>query len=358
MRLHAIVRLLPCVALLGAAQPPRNYDLQQVGDGVYALVRRDPEAFANNANSLIVVGDRDVIVVDAQFTRAATLETLAAIRGLTRKPVRYVVDTHWHDDHAAGNQVYRDTFPAVEFVAQANTREDLATLGAENRKGQLAAVKPYVARLRRLLAQGLGGDSTPTTARERAALESTIAIAERYAAEAPGFRETLPTLTFRDRLTLERGAQTVEVRWFGRANTRGDAVVWLPRQRVVATGDLVVSPAPFAFNAYVGEWIGALDSVRALGAAVILPGHGPVMRDDAYVRRVRDMLAAVRDQAVAAVARGATLDEARRTIRLDQDRRALAGDEKWLRLLFDNFFLGPAVSRAYEEAAAAAKAPG
>ncbi len=281
--------------------PPRSggadpFDVEQLGDGVYAIVRHDPIAFANNANSLVVVGDSSVLVVDAQFTRLATMQTLAAIRRITTKPVRYVVNTHWHDDHVAGNQVYRDTFPNVEFISHDSTRADLATLGAQNRKGTWDATGPYTARLERLMAQGLGADSTPIVPLERAALESTVGIARQYFAEKPGFRETLADITFARSLTLHLGAQRIDVRYFGRGNTRGDAVVFVPNAKVVATGDLVVAPVPFAFGAYAGDWIVALDSVSALGATAIVPGHGPVMHDDSYMRHVQRMLVRIRDE--------------------------------------------------------------
>lgn len=322
--------------------------VERLGDGVYAIVRHDPVAFANNANSLVVVGDSGVLVVDAQFTRAATLETLRAIRGLTSKPVRWVVNTHWHDDHVAGNQIYRDTFPGADFVAQANTKADLVALGTPNRRATWAAEPAYVGRLRPLMAHGLGGDSLPLTARERAALERTIAILEQYEAEEAEFRETLPTITFDRTLSLGTGRQRVELHWFGPANTRGDAVVVVPAQRIVATGDLVVAPAPFAFGSDVGGWILALDSLRALGATTFVPGHGPVMRDDAYVRQEQRMLVTVRDRTTAAFQAGArTLDSVRRRVRLDDLRDAVAGPDKWDRVVFDTFFANPAVGQVF-----------
>src|SRR3981081_3204563 len=76
----------------------------------------------------------DVIVVDTQSNFGATKEVLAALRKLTDKPVRFVINTHWHDDHVIGNQIYRDAFPAVEFIAHANVRRYLLTKGASNRK--------------------------------------------------------------------------------------------------------------------------------------------------------------------------------------------------------------------------------
>ena len=336
-----------------AQHAPDRFHVDTLGTGVYAIVRHDPIAFANNANSLVVIGDSGVLVVDAQFTRVATNQTVGAIRRLTSKPVRYVVNTHWHDDHVAGNQVYRDSFPNVLFVSHENTRVDLATLGAENRKGTITAGGAFVARIKRLMAMGLGGDSTPLSANERAAMSSVVDIMDDYIAEAPAFRETLADITFHDRLTIQLGGKrTVDVRWFGPANTRGDAVVWVPDQRVVATGDLVVHPVPFAFNAFVSGWISALDSVQALNAAVTLPGHGPVMRDQRYVQHVSRMLRTIRDETAQQVARGAPLDSVRKSVTLASDRAAVTGGEKWLNVMFGGFFLGPSVGRAYAEATA------
>src|SRR4051812_21529897 len=171
------------------------FDVEKLADNVYAIVRHDPISFVNNANSLIVIGDDAVLVVDAQFTRLATNQTIGAIRQITSKPVRYVVNTHWHDDHVAGNQVYRDSFPGVQFIAQANTRADLIALGAPNRRATWDAAGLFTARLERLLAQGLGDDSMPVVPLERATMENTIVLGRQYLAERAGFQETLPDLT-------------------------------------------------------------------------------------------------------------------------------------------------------------------
>src|SRR5918995_7466446 len=114
-----------------------NLELVRLASGVFAAVRAEPLSLAVNSNSLIIVRDKDVVVIDAQFTRAATQQTIAAIRKVTKKPVGYVINTHWHDDHVAGDQVYRDSFPAVRFVMHGNTAADLATLGVTNRRNQL-----------------------------------------------------------------------------------------------------------------------------------------------------------------------------------------------------------------------------
>src|SRR5918995_6632332 len=151
-----------------------NLELVRLDSGVFAAVRTEPLSLAVNSNSLIIVRDKDVVVIDAQFTRAATQQTIAAIRKVTKKPVGYVINTHWHDDHVAGDQVYRDSFPSVRFVMQENTMADLTALGVPNRKQQVEAVPAVVEQFERLLSLGLGLERTPASREERRAVISAI----------------------------------------------------------------------------------------------------------------------------------------------------------------------------------------
>lgn len=340
----AVALLTPA---LQAGSP--GLDLVKLSDRVYAAVRRDPLSLAVNSNSLIVIRDSDVVVVDAQFTRAATQETIAAIRSVTRKPVRYVINTHWHDDHLAGDQVYQDSFPGVRFVMQANTAADLVSLGAPNREGTVQGAPPVADRFDRLLALGLGIDSTPVSAQERVAVTSALEIIRQYLKEAPGFRDVVATDTVQSRMTLA-GNPRVDIYWFGPGNTRGDLVINLPDQRIVATGDLVVAPVPFGFASNPAEWIGALDSIAALRPRVLLPGHGPVMRNLDYLASERGILVRARDAAREAVSRGDSLNALLETDALDDERRRISSGEKWMTYLFNNFFLYPVLTRAYQEA--------
>jgi cyclase len=349
---HVLITTIGGLGLWNGTRAAPDPEIVPLAPNVYAAVRNAPLGLAGNANSLIVVRANDVIVVDAQFTRQATLENLAALRRLTRLPVSYVINTHWHDDHLAGNQVYRDTFPNVRFVMHANTAADLVTLGAPNRDGQVRFAPPALARFERLLAAGLGIDSTPVSAAERASVTNAIGIMRQYVAEAPGFRATHATDIVRTQLTLGAGDDRVDIRWFGRANTRGDLVVSVPGRGIVATGDLVVAPVPYAFNSYPAEWVAVLDSVLALEPRVVVPGHGPVMRDVAYVQSVRRMLARVRDETAASVVRGDSLPATLRVVTLDDERLRVTADEKWMNHMFRSFFLDPAVGRAYEQAKA------
>jgi glyoxylase-like metal-dependent hydrolase (beta-lactamase superfamily II) len=346
----------PAVTATDGTQFP-NTEVVRLDQGVYAAVRREPLGLAVNANSLLLVRDTDVVVVDAQFTRAATRETIAALRTITDKPVRYVITTHWHDDHVAGNQVYRDSFPGVRFVMHANTAADLVAVGAPNRTATVEGAPPLADRYERLLGMGLGIDSTPASPAESASVTSAIRIIRAYIAEDSGYRAIPADDTVQRRLTLGTGRDRVDVVWFGLGNTRGDLVVHLPDKGIVATGDLIVAPIPFAFGSNPADWVGALDSIAALGPRILLPGHGPVMRDVTYLRTVRDALERIRDETAQAVARGDSVDVILDTVTLDDLRLRLTGDAKWLNYMFRSFFVRPAVRRAHEQARAPGPTP-
>jgi cyclase len=113
-----IILFLLCspISVFGQA---RKFEVVKVADGIYAALRKEPPGFAVESNSVFIVCEEDVIVVDAQSNYASTREVLAALRGVTNKPVRYVINTHWHDDHIVGNRVYAEAFPGLEFIAHA-----------------------------------------------------------------------------------------------------------------------------------------------------------------------------------------------------------------------------------------------
>jgi cyclase len=331
--------------------PADGFALQRLADGVYAAIRNEPPGFAVDANALIVVNDEDVLVVDANDTPSSAKEVIAAIRTLTARPVRFVVNTHWHDDHIMGNQTYRDAYPGVDFVAHESMREYLPTAGVAARRQMLDGATQFRDFLRGVLEKNTSIRGGPLSGEERESHRSDIGLADRYIAESPGVPIVSPTVTIQDRLTLYRGRRVIEILHLGRGHTRGDVVVHLPVEGIVAAGDLVVWPVPLvgADQSYVADWGGTLDKLVALHAKAIVPGHGPVLRDDAYPRRMASLFRSVTAQAQAAIARGETEEQARKSVRLDDFRGQFAGDSMLRKLLFDNYVAGPSVGAIYRE---------
>ena len=351
--------LLPLVVLGAARAMPaadRGFEVQTLAPGVHALVRTEPPGFYRQPNVVVIEREADVVVVDALFTQAGTREVVAAIRALTSKPVRWVVNTHPHDDHVTGNQVYRAAFPEAQLVAHPTTREEITTHGPRKREEFLAALPPSVGFLRGLLTSGKSFGEGPISAEERIGFASDTLLMTAIMGEVFTFRRTPPTVDVADRLSLGDARRPIEVRFLGRGHTSGDLVVHLPAERIVIAGDLVVHPIPLVGStSHPGDYERTLGALRALQPALLVPGHGPVLRDLAYVAQVERLLATVNAGARDAVARGESLAQARQRVTLAAERAAFAGDDRLLGVVFDNYVAQPAVARAFEEATAAAR---
>jgi glyoxylase-like metal-dependent hydrolase (beta-lactamase superfamily II) len=329
----------------------RGFDVEKLADGVYAVMRREPAGLAVHANNLFIVNEDDVVVVDTSQSLALTKEIIAALRKITTKPVKFVINTHWHDDHYIGNQVYREAFPGVEFIAHAATLTDYPADGVPNRQQMKAGIPPLLAKVKELLQQNKNLAGQDLTAEERAAFESDIEWAERYLQEVPTADVILPSIAVTDRLTFTRGKRTIEIRSVGPGHSQADLIVHLPADNIVIAGDLVIWPIPLAgLKSSIGGWVTALQRIRDLKPAVIVPGHGPLMRDDAYLEQMQGVFRSLKQQVDAAVARGETLEQVRKSVDLADWRATFAAGSQLRAFLFDYYVTGPGVAAAFREA--------
>jgi len=356
MLIHKFICLLAAllVPLTVAAQKPQ-FEVVRVGEGVYACVRTEPPGLTVNGNTVFIINDDDVVVVDTTLTPGSAKETIAALKKLTNKPVKYVINTHWHDDHVMGNVAYREAFPGVEFIAHTNTRTYLPSTGMNNRK-QAMSDQGYPAFINALKSRLQKGDSVfggPMNEEEKTTYASDITIAERYMAENPSAEVILPTTTLEDRLTLRRGSRTIDILYLGRGHTSGDIVVFLPKEKIAISGDLVIWPVPYIGSpqSHPGDWSVTLGKLLALKPTAIVPGHGPVLRDDTYVNSMIRLLASIDEQVKASFNRGETAEQAHQSVKLDNFEKLFAGDSRMRRLIFRNYVSGAGVEAAYIDAA-------
>jgi len=328
-----------------------GFDVQELAPGVYAEIRREPPGLAVDCNVVFIVNDEDVFVVDANITAGSARESIAALKRITSKPVRYVINTHWHDDHVIGNGEWREAYPGATFLAHEALREYLPARGVTARQQMATQAPQFAALLRRLLAEkkSLGGG--PISEEEKESYESDLRLVDRYVAENVAVKDVLPSETFTDRVTFHRGARTIDVRHLGRGHTRSDIVVHLPNEGIVVTGDLVVWPVPLVGSdqSWIADWSATLARLRELGAKTIVPGHGPVLRDDSYPALMQELFAYVQRETAAAVSRGETLEQAQKSVDLSDYRRRFAGESPVRKVAFDNYVAGPSVAAAYRE---------
>jgi glyoxylase-like metal-dependent hydrolase (beta-lactamase superfamily II) len=326
MRPFALRSLLPSVVLgsclwtapPAAAQGPTDAEVaraqtalvrEKLADDVYLFRAPSDLDYWTSTNSVVILGDDDVTVFDSS-TRAVTARAvIAEIRKLSVKPVRTLINSHWHMDHWSGNGEYARAFPGLRIVATAETRDYMSRMGPRFFADE-AGVDRQREALESAIRTGRLADGSPLTEAVRHAKEASLAEATAFAAEVEALPRVLPDLVFRDELTFWSGKRELRLST-ATGDATGSAVLYLPRERILVTGDLLVrpesgdGPPPWTTNSYaISPWLASLRRLAALDAAVIVPGQGPAMRDGAYLRLTIDLFAAILDQVHAALERG------------------------------------------------------
>ena len=335
----------------GAADYPFSYQRVQVADGVHAFIEPFGHAIVSG-NIVAIVGEDAVAIVDSGHHPRLTRRITAEIRALTPKPVRYLVNTHWHNDHVSGNSVFAEAFPGVMIVAHSFTA---AMLDKDIRAFQGPNCVPFLTKqskpIREALASGKAADGTPLTDARRKRFRQFADEADTGIVECGEFRYRGADLTFEDKITLRLGKRDVDVLHVGRANTAGDVVAWVPDAKVIAAGDLVVHPFPFATQSFVSEWAAVMRKLEAMPWDALVPGHGPVMRDRKYLADVREVLEAVMTQARAAYKPGMTAADLKQQMDLKALRARFADGPQaaMIGANFDYMVGDLAVGRAWQE---------
>src|SRR5687768_10004364 len=208
---------------VGGAQPLTSRPSPartEVAPGVH-LFRTAPYGEVGlDGNSIVIISDEGVLVFDTNGTPSAAEAVLAEIRKLTRQPVRYVVNSHWHWDHWYGTEAYTRAFPGVQVIGHEKTRMMMAGPAIEfNRPGLESQLPGYLQQLEQRIAKAQA--TTPPPA-ELARLQQSLADARFFLEQKTSVRHILPTLTYTTSMTLHLGGREIEVRHHDRAVTPRD----------------------------------------------------------------------------------------------------------------------------------------
>jgi cyclase len=255
------------------------FEIQNVADGVFFAFAR-PQAVAN-CNAAIFVNSADVLVVDSHSKPSAAAGLIAQIKQqITTKPVRYLVDTHFHWDHSQGNAGYRDAFGKdLKIIASETTKKLQAQFSQARLRESLDPhdhpfpSQPHVPVLLEEARQQLNATGSPE---RKAQIADRIRQLEAFQREMQDFTPVLPTVTFGKTYVIKDRAHDLHVEFHGRAHTAGDVVVFCPQKRVVSTGDMVLGTLPFLADSFPKEWPKTIDSVAKLDFDHVAGGHGAV----------------------------------------------------------------------------------
>ena len=293
--------LLPIAALADCEMT--RYQRIQASPHVTVFEAAEGTTAVVNGNMLAVVGKDAVLVVDTGQFPSIARRVIADIKSITPLPVRYVVNTHWHGDHLLGNEVFAKAYPGVKFIAHSHTIEQGAKYYTDYATKSVKQIPIVIDQMRKQLDE-------PKSDEEKLWIRKTVECADAIIPELPETNYLAPDTPMDTEMSIDLGGVTAVVKHIGTGNTPGDLVVWVPADKLVATGDMVVSPTPYAIGSSLEPWVKTLGNLRALGAAVIVPGHGKVMRDDRYVRDLEALLATTRTQLTALQAQGVSKKDA------------------------------------------------
>jgi len=282
----------------------------------------ESDGYVEQLNSVAIVTDRDILVFDTDTRPSSARAILAQLREITSKPVRYVVNSHWHPDHWTGNQVYADAFPDLEIIATEDTRDFM-----QNTAGMSNYWKSYFEGSERRFQAKLATGKTPSgqalTAEQLAKTAYDHYQFRDLVTELSNVTRVYPTLTYTHELVLRHGG-----REFHFMSLTGDAlgttVLYLPNEKVLLTSDVVVGPLP-TVGPTVKEHVLAIRALEKLDWNVMVPGHGPAMHDRSYMELEAEFMEEIARQVTAAIRRGvATVEDVQSAVDVESFRNRFA----------------------------------
>lgn len=241
-----------------------------------------------DSNTTFIVSEEGVLVVDTRTNPDEALKVLLEIRKVTSKPIKYVVNTHFHGDHVFGNQIFAE---ASAIIAHENVRSFL-----EEKTGieHLDVFKKL---------------GTP-------GLEDTRII--------------LPNLTYQKGLNIAFGKFTLELRHLGKGHTNSDTIIYIPEEKILIAGDLVFNQKiPFAAHAYISEWIKRVDYLEKMDARIVIPGHGDV-GDKEIIRKMKQYLTELKNEVMKRVTKGKSLKETKAEVKKSMEKYKTWRNFNWL----------------------------
>jgi cyclase len=327
-RVLLVIAVFVCFAYRGVAENSIAVQKIQIADGIYQFISAD-DGYVATCNSIVVVNDADVLVFDT-FSRASTARTeLAEIRKITNKPVRYVVNSHHHPDHWSGNEVYAEAFPGLEIISTEASRNYMQALDKSWPPVWTNRLHKAQADLEKEVSSGKNADGSDLTPEKRHKDEENVHLLSGWVDELMDVKRTYPTLTYVDHLTLRHGGR--EFRLFSiTGDATGTTALYLPREKLLMTGDAVSYPVPGSnINLPLSQFYKSLRTLAALGADVIIPGHGPAIRDRNALTWEADLVGSVIQQVDRAVKDGlVTVEQMQKVVNVDAFRSNLPPGDK------------------------------
>ncbi|MGI9271591.1 MAG: MBL fold metallo-hydrolase [Woeseiaceae bacterium] len=338
-QLIALIWTLSTAAI--AADGPFDFEFEELAPGVWAGVRPDGPRFPVMGNATFVIGEDGVVVFDGGGMPAMSEQLIDKIRSLTDKPVTHVATSHWHGDHNFGVFRFAEEFPNVQFIAHEFTREVMNSSRINYVDRERGFVEENYERFLQIIETGIDDEGNEHSELDRASYADIVANRDVIDSEFLRARVTPPNIVFSDKHVIEIGDRNIELLFLGHGNTAGDIVMWLPDEKIVATGDIVVMPSPYAFNVPPRAWAATLRNISALEYEVLVPGHGEIQRDTSYVDLIIEAADSIADQRDNLLATGMSGEDVQEALDFSAFEDRFTHGDEYVHTYYEAFFERP-----------------
>lgn len=325
----------------------------KVTDSIYVL---KPKIDYLHGNGVAILGKDGVFFIDTYITPLYALEAIERLKKITKLPVKYVLNTHWHYDHCFGNYEFQQAFPGCKFIMHDSTDKYMRTQVTTVMENDFEETKKGVGVIENEINTRKAANGQPITDNMLAFWKWTLKEAKELVARYRPVKPVYADITFNDKLTMQWGSQKLELlHWGDGAHSEGDVAVWIPGKRILISGDIVVGPTPYETQPNAPGMLEAVKKVIDLNPSIIIPGHGVVLYDLSYVSLVKELFETYLKEAETAAKNNIPIKEAIASIKQDElDNKITGGDDlkKWA---LRSFFKSQLIIQVYRKLGALQK---
>lgn len=318
----------------------------KVTDSIYVF---KPKIDWTHGNGVAIIGSDGVFFVDTYISPRYAIEAINRLKTVTKLPVKYVLNTHWHYDHVIGNYEFKKAFPDCKFVMHDSTNYFMKVQVKPVIDADLESSRQGMITLEKEKKERKTSNGFPITDSMLPFWDLQIKEGKELLNNYIPLKLVTADITFADNLTFHWGKHTLKLKHLKQyAHSEGDVIVWIPEKKLVITGDIVVGPTPYETQPNEFGMMSTIQQIIDMNPSIIIPGHGAVQYDLTYAKLVKEAYASYIREAEKAVKNNIPLNEAVAWIKLDDlDHKFTNGDDlkKWT---FRSFFKGRVVYQTYQ----------
>jgi glyoxylase-like metal-dependent hydrolase (beta-lactamase superfamily II) len=275
----------------------KHFKLEKLADGVYAAIATDSGYAVSNAG-IVDLGEK-TLIFDTFINPLAAEDLQKAADSLTHNPISYVVNSHYHDDHIQGNQVFPQN---ADIISTAWTRDEIQKEEPEQIKWDQENIPDEIKSMQQKLTEA---DDSLSKANVKRYINYLIAIKTAL----PILKVRLPNVTFDKELIIHGTKRDAQLITWGKGHTGSDCVLNLPQDDIVFAGDLLfVKTNPYLADGYPEDWKRNLRNIDRLNPQIIVPGHGP-LGNDASLSVLTDYIQSLQNLVSQMIDKGKTLND-------------------------------------------------